>query len=410
MEPRRDGFEEFVGQWSSAIRQAWERLPGDVRSSLWRALGLLPGDVRQWRGLIEQAVEHLRLAGGSKQRVAIVGPVNVGKSTLYNQLVRSSRDRAVVSAVPGTTRQTQQADAGLFAMIDTPGADAAGPVGQAEKERALQAAGGADVVLLMFDAAHGIGAAEQSLYQDLQALRKPMVVALNKMDLVRGERAAVVARAGEALGLDAEQILPLSAKQGPGVERVLLAVAKSEPGIVAALGAALPAYRWKLAQAAIARAASTAAAIAVTPLPIIDFIPLITVQSAMVLGLARIYAYRITPGRTRELLATFGLGLLGRSLFYELSKFGGPPGWLVAAAVAAGTTVAMGYGAAAWFARGERLSREQLGRVSRAVSWRLVERLRGLGRRRPQRIVLQDEVSRVVGEMPLASGEHGERG
>ncbi len=408
MEPRREGFEEFVGEWSSGIRQAWERLPADLRSSLLRALGILPGDVRQWRGLIDQAVEHLRLAGGGKHRVAIVGPVNVGKSTLYNQLVRSSRDRAVVSAVPGTTRQAQQADAGLFSIVDTPGADAAGPVGQVEKDRALEAAAGADVVVLMFDGAHGIGAAEQSLYQDLQGLRKPMVVALNKMDLVRGERQAVVAQAASALGLQVEQIIPLSAKQGPGIERVLLAVAKSEPGIVAALGAALPAYRWKLAQAAIARAASTAAAIAITPLPVIDFIPLITVQSAMVLGLARIYAYRITAARARELIATFGLGLLGRSLFYELSKFGGPPGWLVAAAVAAGTTVAMGYGAAAWFDRGERLSREQMRRLSRRVSQGVVERLRRLGRRRPERIVLQQEVSRALGEMAPPSGGMGE--
>ncbi|MEW6568095.1 MAG: GTPase [Chloroflexota bacterium] len=400
MNEPEDRFDEFVGKWSEGIRRAWARLPDDVRASLLKALGILPADLKQWRGLIDQAVEHLRLAGGGKHQVAIVGPVNVGKSTLYNQLVRSGRDRAVVSAVPGTTRRAQLADAGLFAVIDTPGADAAGPVGEVEKRRALQAAAGADVVLLMFDAAHGVGAAEQVLYRDLLKLGKPLVVALNKIDLVRGERAAVIGRAAEALGLHAEQLIALSAKQGPGVERVLLAVAKSEPGIVAALGAALPAYRWKLAQAAIARAASTAAAIAVTPLPFIDFIPLITVQSALVLGLARIYAYRITMARARELIATFGLGLLGRTLFYELSKLGGPPGWLVAAAVAAGTTVAMGYGAAAWFDRGERLSREQMRRLSRAVSQGLIARLRRLGRRQPKRIVLQEQIGRALEEMP----------
>lgn len=399
MEQRRDGLEVFVGHWSETIRQAWDGLPSDVRSRLESAMGMLPGDVKRWRRLIDQAAEHLRLVGGRKQRVAIVGPANVGKSTLYNHLVRSGRDRTAVSAVPGTTRQAQQADAGLFTVIDTPGADAAGPVGGAEKKRALLAADTADVVLLMFDAANGVGTTGRSLYRELLLLRKPMVVALNKIDLVRGERDGALARAAEDLGLQARQIIPLAAKQGVGVDRVLLAVAKSEPGIVAALGAALPSYRWKLAQVAIARAASTAAAIAITPLPLMDFIPLIALQSAMVLGLARIYAYRITLARMRELLAAFGLGLLGRGLFYQLSRLGGPPGWLVAAAVAAGTTTGMGYAAAVWFERGERLSRDQMRRLSGWIGQRVIDRLRGLGRGRPRRIMLQEEIGRALGEI-----------
>lgn len=360
----------------------------------------MPKELKQWRGLIDRAVEHLRQAAGAKHRVAIVGPANAGKSTLYNQLIRSRADRAAVSAVPGTTRAAQQADAGIFAVIDTPGADAAGGVGVEEKRRALEAARGADVLVIMFDAAHGIRTPEQALFRELMALERPSVVALNKIDLVRGERAAVIARAGGALGIAADQVIPLSAKQGTGVERVILAVAKTEPEIVAALGAALPEYRGQLAREAVIRAASTAAVIAVTPLPIIDFIPLVAVQSAMVISLARIYAYRITLARARELIATFGLGYLGRTLFYELSKLGGPPGWLVGAAVATGTTVAIGYGAAAWFERRQRLSPTALGEVSRAVGQAVVERLRSLGRRTPGRETLQERVSRALEEMP----------
>jgi GTP-binding protein Era len=364
----------------------------------------MPKELRQWRGLIDRAMEHLRQAAGAKHQVAIVGPANVGKSTLYNQLIRSRADRAAVSAVPGTTRAAQQADAGIFAVIDTPGADAVGGVGEDEKARALAAARGADVLVMMFDAAHGIRSSEQGLFRELMALDKPSVVALNKIDLVRGERATVLARAASTLGIAADQMIPLSAKEGSGIERVILAVAKSEPEIVAALGAALPEYRGQLAREAVIRAASTAAVIAVTPLPIIDFIPLVAVQSAMVISLSRIYAYRMTLARARELIATFGLGYLGRTLFYELSKFGGPPGWLVAAAVASGTTVAIGYGAAAWFERRQRLSPTALGEVSRAVGKAVVERLRSLGRRRPERIALQERVSQALEEMPPEEG------
>ena len=393
-------FKEFVGKLGDDIRRAWDELPKGTRRELAHALGLMPRDLKGWRGLIDQAVEQVRLATGDKQQVAIVGPTNVGKSTLYNMLIRSSGDQARVSAVPGTTRIPQQADAGLFVIIDTPGADAVGAVGVEEKERALAAASRVDLLMVLFDATHGIRAPEKALFDELMALGKPTVVALNKVDLVTREKAKVLGTTAAALGLDSEQLIPLSAKKGQGIDRLLLAVAKSEPGIVAALGAALPEHRWKLAQTVIGRAASTAAAIAVTPLPFLDFFPLIGIQMAMVLGVARIYAYKITLARVRELISTFGIGLLGRTLFYELTKFGGPPGWLVASGVAAGTTFALGYASIAWFDRGERLSRQAVRRISRVVSQAVTEQLKNLGRRKPQRITLRQRVKEALDDLP----------
>jgi len=347
-------------------------------------------------------VSHLRSAVGEKSRIAIVGPVNVGKSTLYNLFVRKRSDWSQVSAVPGTTRQARLADAGLFTAVDTPGADAAGPIGQVERQKALEAARQADLLIVVFDATHGIRPAEQALLADLGGLQKPMVVALNKMDVVGRERSSVIGKAAATLGLNAEQVIPISAKDGTGVDRLLVAIAKLEPGIVAALGAALPDYRWKLSQAVMGRAASTAAAIAVTPIPIIDFIPLLAVQAAMVLSIARIYAYRITPARARELIAAFGLGILGRTLFYELAKIGGPPAWLVAAAVAGGTTIAMGTAAAVWFDRGERLSGEAMGRIGRTVTQGIVGRLLPLGKRKPKRLTLREQVDQALKDIPSA--------
>jgi GTP-binding protein Era len=401
-EKERGGFEEFIGHWQDEIGRAWDDLPPARRAELERAIELLPGDVKRWRGLVNQAVSHLRSAVGEKSRIAIVGPVNVGKSTLYNLFVRKRGDKAQVSAVPGTTRQAQLADAGLFTAIDTPGADAAGPIGQEEKTKALEVARQADLLIVVFDATHGIRPPEQTLLADLGSLQKPMIVALNKMDVVGRERASVIGKAAATLGLSAEQVIPISAKEGTGVDRLLVSIAKTEPGIVAALGTALPEYRWKLAQAVMGRAASTSAAIAVTPLPIVDFLPLIAVQSAMVLSIARIYAYRITPARARELIATFGLGILGRTLFYELAKFGGPPAWLVAAAVAGGTTIAMGTAAAVWFDRGERLSGDAMGRIARSVTQGIVGRLLPLGKRRPKRITLREQVDEALKDLSPA--------
>jgi len=304
--------------------------------------------------------------------------------------------------VPGTTRVSQSADAGLFAVVDTPGADAAGAVGMAEKERALTAARDADFLIVVFDAVQGVKRAEEELFRELAALDRPYLVVLNKVDLLSGdrERTRVLEVAARTLGLAPDQVVTCVAKSGKHVEQVLLAVAMAEPEIAAALGAALPAYRRGLAWSATTKAAATAAAIAFAPLPILDVFPLLAVQSSLVLGIARIYGERITLVRARELFATFGLGLLGRTLFLELSKLGGPPGWLLAAAIASSTTVVMGRAAALWFERGERARASDLRSESRALTRRMLDALKGLGRRRPSRDVVRGKVEELLLDVP----------
>jgi small GTP-binding protein len=404
----RVGFRgEFMDEGRPGLAAgAWGAIPEEVRAELKRTLGDLPGGVKAWRRLVEQAVTHLRMTAGRKQRIAIVGPVNVGKSTLYNWLVRRREDAAVVSAVPGSTRVPQEADAGLFEVIDTPGADAQRAVGEVERERALAAARSADVLVVMFDAGRGIGDAESRLFREMAGTGKPVVTVLNKMDLVGKEGSAVLQSAARALGLEGEGLIPLAAKRGRGVGRLVSALVETEPEMVAALGAALPAYRWQLAQTVASRAAGTAAAIAATPLPFMDFIPLVGLQASMVLGIARIYRYRMTLARAREVAAAFGVGFLGRTLFYEVAKLGGPPAWVAAAAVAAGTTFATGYGAAMWFQEGERLSAAGLQRVAKAVSETALGRLRGLGKRRPQRVSLREQIEGALEELTPAATRH----
>ena len=394
------GNQQVPAGWSREIRRAWERLPPDKQSALLRTVDLLPADADRLRGLIAEAGDHVKQAFGDRSAVTIVGPANVGKSTLYNQLLASGQPRAEVSAVPGTTRRAQRASAGVFTIVDTPGADSAGPLGAEERDRALESAKEADVLIVLFDALHGIRPPEQALFKQLRQLEKPLVVGLNKMDLVpRVDRKDVRSQAEEALGLERGELLLLSAKEGEGLERLLLDVARAEPRIVAALGAALPAYRWSLSQSVIAKAASTSAAIAVTPIPIVDFIPLLAVQASMVLSLARIYRYDLSLSRARELLAAFGAGLLGRTLFYELSKFGGPPGWLVAAGVAVGTTTALGYASTVWFDRGARLSGEEIREIATAVGGSVVDRLRDLGRSKPDRQTLKERIDASLHEL-----------
>ena len=91
-------------------------------------------------------------------RVVLLGPPNAGKSTLFNALVGS--DRAIVTEVPGTTRDTLDAAIDVegvpVSLVDTAGLrDTAERVERIGVERARAAAAEADAVLFVFDAAEG---------------------------------------------------------------------------------------------------------------------------------------------------------------------------------------------------------------------------------------------------------------
>ena len=309
---------------------------------------------------------------------------------------RYKNDKAIVGALPGTTRNTQEADAGIFAVVDTPGADAIGEVGERERQIALEAAAEADFLIIVFDAIQGIKQTELDLYLRLANLGKPYVVVLNKQDLVKREIKVLVDHSAKALNLGVDHILPISARNGDNIPSLMKMIAITEPEIIAALGQALPQYRWQLAWRSIASAASVSAAIALTPLPIIDFLPLAITQSVMVLGIARIYNYKITLQRARELVVSFGLGFLGRSIFYELSKFGGIPGWILSAAIAVSMTVAMGYAAVIWFEKGQRLSNDSVQQISRQLTKVFVDNLKAMLKRKPGKKGLKEAIETML--------------
>jgi GTPase len=398
-----DILTQFPPDVQATVRKIWDALGPNERASFLTLLTGFPSDANLVKLLVNLSTAQIRQAFGHKHRVVIVGPTNVGKSTLYNLLVQNKRDLAAVGPLPGTTKENQQADAALFTVVDTPGADAVGSLGEQEKGLALSASMDADFLLLVFDAVQGIKKTEQELFNELSALKKPFVVVLNKIDLVpRKDLQAVISNAALNLGLEPDQIVPIVAKDGKNLGKVLLAIAATEPELVAALGQALPEYRWRLAWQTIVRSASISAAIALAPLPVIDFVPLVITQSIMVISIARIYNYKITPRRASELVATFGLGFLGRTLFEELSKLGGLPGWLLSAAIASSTTIVMGYAAVRWFEKGEKLSTEAIKKLTQDMTTYLLDTLKSLGRRKPGQKGLRERITQSLESSPLA--------
>ena len=353
------------------VKDVWAKLPPDVRRETELTLGAFSKLLRQNPGSFEDLLRMAQRTAGpvvasSHQKVAIVGPVNVGKSTLYNALVKREQDRARSSPVPGTTRHNQTADIGLFQLVDTPGADHGASVGEDEKRIAFDAAEAADFLLIVFDAAGSVTASDRALYQELLALGKPHLVALNKIDEIKmADRRLVRQAAARTLNISPEAVLPVSALNQEGIHELLLEITAAEPRLLAQIGTQLPELRRSLCWQAIRRAAVGSAMVALTPIPFTDLIPLALIQGSLVLTLARIYGQQMNFRRSLELISTLGAGWLARTLFQEVSKIGGLPGWVISASIATSATIAIGFTSMRWFETGTKPSKEEVANYAR---------------------------------------------
>lgn len=403
MPPLKDIQQLFPDPSQDLIKQLWSVVPDDQRRNLQDAVSNIPLGKNPTKTMIDLALTQSKAVLGNHKKVAVIGPANVGKSTLYNQFIRKEQDKAAVSPIPGTTRVNQEADAGIFNLVDTPGADAVGPVGTQERERALEAARSAHFLIIVFDAIQGVKQTEQDLYEQMLELKKPFVVVLNKIDLAGKHKDAIIERTALNLGIDQYQVIPVSALKGTGIAEITMAIIAADPAMTLALATAMPMYRRKIAWRTITTSSSLSAAIALSPLPVIDFIPLIINQVGMVMTIARIFQYKITPKRARELIGTFGFGMLGRTLFQQFSKFASVPGWLLSSAIATSMTVIMGYAAIEWFEKGERISNERFGQLSKDLSKSMLERFKKVFKNKPSKRKLKQTVIDIVAEKSIES-------
>ena len=171
-------------------------------------------------GLAEAAAEAFS--------VVLVGRPNAGKSTLFNRL--AGEDRSIVHDLPGTTRDAIdtliETDEGPVRFIDTAGMRRRARIDSGTEYyslvRALRAVDSADVALLVIDSVVGVTHQDQRLAERVDAAGCPIVVLLNKWDLVGTEARLDLGRAvDDRLGfLGGAPVLRISALSGKGVTRL----------------------------------------------------------------------------------------------------------------------------------------------------------------------------------------------
>lgn len=155
----------------------------------------------------------------NRVHIGFFGRRNVGKSSVVNAV--TGQDLAVVSEVKGTTTDPVQKAMELLPMgpvviIDTPGIDDAGTLGELRVRKTKQILNKTDVAVLVLDGTVGMTETEEELVGIFQEKKIPYVLAFNKEDIRKGEDS----QSGGDLSQGTENSIRISAKTGFQIEEL----------------------------------------------------------------------------------------------------------------------------------------------------------------------------------------------
>lgn len=163
--------------------------------------------------------------------VTLIGRPNVGKSTLMNRLI--GQKIAITSNKPQTTRNRIQTvlttQEGQIVFVDTPGIHKAkNKLGEYMVNVAEKTLNEVDVVLWLVEPTDYIGAGEKHIVGQLQKVRTPVILVINKVDMVKREEVFGFIDAYRKI-YDFAEIVPVSARSGENTDELIRTVFKYLP-------------------------------------------------------------------------------------------------------------------------------------------------------------------------------------
>ena len=163
--------------------------------------------------------------------VTLIGRPNVGKSTLMNYLI--GQKIAITSNKPQTTRNRIQTvlttEDGQIVFVDTPGIHKAkNKLGEYMVHVAERTLDEVDVVLWLVEPTTFIGAGERHIAEQLRKIKTPVILVINKVDMVKREEVLPAIAAYKDLYEFAE-IVPVSARNGDNTEELVKVILKYLP-------------------------------------------------------------------------------------------------------------------------------------------------------------------------------------
>lgn len=163
--------------------------------------------------------------------VTLIGRPNVGKSTLMNRLI--GQKIAITSNKPQTTRNRIQTvlttEEGQIVFVDTPGIHKAkNKLGEYMVNVAERTLNEVDVVLWLVEPTTFIGAGEKHIAEQLGKVRTPVVLVINKVDMVKKEEILGFIDAYRTI-YDFAEIVPVSARNGDNTDELIKVILKYLP-------------------------------------------------------------------------------------------------------------------------------------------------------------------------------------
>jgi GTP-binding protein Era len=265
--------------------------PAEFRFRLREVLSVVPPE----GGNMEKVLELIRHQWRDIQfqkwiKIAMVGPANTGKSSLL-RTIQSEETQTV---------------APVFQVVETPGLDeflgfGSRKVAPAELEEA-------DVLLLVLDGQYGTSDSTEEMVSRLKGLGKPILVVLNKIDLVDDKHAAVRA-ARRCLRLN---VTAVSSQTPRTIDRVFDALVATDSRTLHPLTQSFPHYRKAICRGIVTQASVASGLIGGLQIPVSDMLPLTAIQTGMLLKIARSFGHQLGWSRGRELIPMLVGGFLVR--------------------------------------------------------------------------------------------------
>ena len=163
--------------------------------------------------------------------VTLIGRPNVGKSTLMNHLI--GQKIAITSNKPQTTRNRIQTvlttEEGQIVFVDTPGIHKAkNKLGEYMVNIAERSLNEVDVVLWLVEPSAFIGAGDRHIIEQLKKVKTPVVLVINKIDMVKKEEILTFIDAYRK-EYDFAEIVPVSARSGDNTDELIKVILKYLP-------------------------------------------------------------------------------------------------------------------------------------------------------------------------------------
>ena len=318
----------------------------------------MPGNIglfRDFLGAVNWKTAQGEIQWALTSKIALVGLPNTGKSTLFNTL--KGQRLSPVSPEAGTTKTADSRRVWSLCADRYPWTSAryyaerrSGSVGDCAADRWHA----------------GFGKEDEALYKEVKRAGKPIIVVVNKIDLMRTDPEEMCVDL--AARLEITEALPISAMKGTNVSEDLIpAMIDASPEAAVVIGRELPAFRRAAAAKIIRSSTLLSLAAGLEPVPLVDIPILLGTQIRMVLRIAAIYGEPLTASRAREVVATITAGLALRYVAEEAAKLVPFGGDLVSGAIAAAGTWALGQVTTEYFESGKKLTRRRTAQYVQAL-------------------------------------------